>query len=208
MKTEIVFAKEPQALELAEEFIHQGKMVAFPTDTVYGLGVSAFNPQGIDQLYEVKERENRKAIAVLLSSPAELAKVTSAMSDLALRLAERLWPGPLTLVVPRHPDLPDNLSPLPTIGVRMPDHPLALALIARTGPLAVTSANLSGGENTSTAQEVFAQLSGRIPLILDGGRTPGGLPSTVVDCTKEDLVILRQGPISKDELRKVLSNYS
>jgi len=205
MKTEIIPAKEPKALQIAEDLIRKGEMVAFPTDTVYGLGVSAIDPQGVEKLYIVKERENRKAIAVLLSSPAELVKVTAAMSDLARHLAEHFWPGPLTLVVPRHPDLPDNLSPLPTIGVRMPDHPLALALLARTGPLAVTSANISGGENTSTAQEVFAQLSGRIPLILDGGRTPGGLPSTVVDCTGESLAIVRQGPISLAELQAASS---
>lgn len=206
MKTEILSTKEPRALELAVEMIHQGEMVAFPTDTVYGLGTSAFNPQGIEQLYVVKEREEGKAIAVLLSSASELIKITATMNETAHRLAEHFWPGPLTLVVPRHPDLPDNLSPLPTIGVRMPDHPLALALMARSGPLAVTSANLSGAENTTTAQEVFAQLSGRIPLILDGGRTPGGSPSTVVDCTSEQLVILRQGPISLHELQKALSN--
>lgn len=206
MKTEIISANEPGALLLAEELVRQGGMVAFPTDTVYGLGVSAFDPQGIEQLYVVKERENRKAIAVLLSSAAELGKVTAAMSDIARRLAERFWPGPLTLVVPRHPDLPGNLSPLATIGVRVPDHPLALALIARTGPLAATSANLSGGANTSTAQEVFTQLSGRIPLILDGGKTPGGSPSTVVDCTTGTLVILRQGPISSPELQSALSD--
>jgi len=206
MKTEIISSKEPGALPLAVELVRQGKMVAFPTDTVYGLGVAAFDPQGIEELYIVKERENSKAIAVLLSSAAELAKVTAAMNETARRLAERFWPGPLTLVVPRHPDLPGNLSPLVTIGVRMPDHPLALALIAQTGPLAVTSANLSGGENTSTAQEVYAQLSGRIPLILDGGRTPGGSPSTVVDCTAEELVILRQGPISLHEMQTILSD--
>ena len=205
MKTEILPAKEPQALQLALEIIRQGGMVAFPTDTVYGLGASAFDPQGIEQLYVVKERGERKAIAVLLSSAAELVKITARMNETAQRLAERFWPGPLTLVVPRHPDLPGNLSPLPTIGVRMPDHPLALALIAHSGPLAVTSANLSGGENTTTAHEVFAQLSGRIPLVLDGGQTPGGSPSTVVDCTAEKPIILRQGPISLSELQIALS---
>jgi len=206
MKTEILSAKEPQALQLALEIIRQGGMVAFPTDTVYGLGTSAFDPQGIEQLYVVKEREGRKAIAVLLSSAAELAKITAVMNDTAQRLAERFWPGPLTLIVPRHPDLPANLSPLPTIGVRMPDHPLALALIARSGPLATTSANLSGGENACTAHEVFTQLSGRIPLILDGGQTPGGSPSTVVDCTAEPPGILRQGPISLSKLQIALSD--
>jgi tRNA threonylcarbamoyl adenosine modification protein (Sua5/YciO/YrdC/YwlC family) len=96
--------------------------------------------------------------------------------------------------------LPVNLSPLPTVGVRMPDHPVALALLRRTGPLAVTSANLSGEPSATTAEDVYAQLKGRIPFILDGGQTPGGLPSTVVDCTGSELVILRPGPISWQQL--------
>jgi L-threonylcarbamoyladenylate synthase len=103
-------------------------------------------------------------------------------------------------VVPRHSSLPSNLSPDPTIGVRMPDHPVVLALLRHVGPLAVTSANLSGQAIANTAQEVLAQLKGRIHLILDGGHTPGGVPSTVVDCTGTDLVLLRPGPISYDDL--------
>lgn len=158
-------------------------MVAFPTDTVYGLAASAYHPAAIEQLYFVKGRGADKAIAILIGDPTTLAQVAADISPDAARLAVCFWPGPLTLVVARHPDLPSILSPLPTIGVRMPDHPIALEILRRAGPLAVTSANLSGHPNTTTAQEVAAQLGGLIPLILDGGVTPGGQPSTVLDCT-------------------------
>ena len=205
METEIISTGRLEALQKAVELLKEGNPVAFPTDTVYGLGVLAFDQRGIDQLYAVKQRNSLKAIPILLGDPAELAQVTAGMGEIALRLAQRFWPGPLTLVVPCHPGLPPNLSPQPTIGVRMPDHPLALSLLRLTGPLAVTSANQSGSESAATAQEVFAQLGGRIPLILDGGRTPGGLPSTVVDCTGPEPVILRPGPISMPELRAALS---
>ena len=182
----------------------EGRLVAFPTDTVYGVAALAFDPAGIDQLYVVKGRDPAKAIAILLGSPDDLFKVTAEMNPMARRLARRFWPGSLTLVVPGHPALPANLSPLPTIGVRMPDHPTALALLKLAGPLATTSANLSGEPNANTAQEALSQLGGRIALILDGGRTPGGAPSTVVDCTGSDPVILRNGPISRKDLQQAL----
>jgi L-threonylcarbamoyladenylate synthase len=153
----------------------------------------------------VKGRESAKAIAVLLGSPTDLPRVAETMGAAASRLAECFWPGALTLVVPRRPDLPENLSPLPTIGVRMPDHPTALELLRLAGPLAVTSANLSGLNSTTTAQEALAQLGGRIQVILDGGRTPGGQPSTVVDCTGAEPVILRQGPITPEQIFSVLN---
>ncbi|MEJ2597854.1 MAG: L-threonylcarbamoyladenylate synthase [Anaerolineales bacterium] len=201
----MITADDPHAIDRATQTLQAGGLLAFPTDTVYGLAAHLLDPASIDRLYAVKDRDSTKAIPVLLSSPDELAQVTAEMNVMALRLARRFWPGPLTLVVPRHPSLPDNLSNLPTIGVRMPDHPLALALMRRTGPLAVTSANLSGAENTRTAQEVYAQLGGRIELILDGGRTPGGFPSTVVDCTAAEPAILRQGPITAADLQQALA---
>ena len=204
METRILLASDPQAIDLALQTLQSGGLVAFPTDTVYGLAARLTDPAGIDRLYAVKGRDSAKAIPVLLSSPDELPQVTAGMNAAARRLAQRFWPGPLTLVVPRHPALPENISSLPTIGVRMPDHPVALALMRRSGPLAVTSANQSGGENACTAQEVLAQLGGRIELILDGGRTPGGLPSTVVDCTGAQLSILRQGPIAAADLQQAL----
>jgi len=205
MQTEIISAEAPEALQKAVELLREGGLVAFPTDTVYGVGVLANDQRGVDQLYAVKQRDSLKAIPLLLGDPAELAQVTGGMGDIARRLAQRFWPGPLTLVVPCHPGLPPNLSPQPTIGVRMPNHPVALSLLRLTGPLAVTSANQSGNESAATAQEVFSQLGGRIPLILDGGRTPGGWSSTVVDCTGPELVILRMGPISMEQLQAALS---
>ena len=117
------------------------------------------------------------------------------LPDQALALASAHWPGALTLIVPRHPSLPADLSPLPTLGIRIPDHPAALALLQAAGPLAVTSANLSGQADTTTAKEVLAQLDGRVDLVLDGGKTPGGIPSTVVDLTGSEPRILRQGPV-------------
>lgn len=203
--TQILPGEDPQALELAVTLLDEGRLVAFPTDTVYGVAARVDSPEAIEGLYVAKGRDAAKAIAVLLGSPAALPRVTGEVGPQAQRLAERFWPGPLTLVVPRRPDLPANLSAYPTIGVRMPDHPVALALLNRTGPLAVTSANLSGGANTVTAQEVWDQLAGRIALILDGGRTPGGAPSTVVDCTGPEPVILRPGPISLEDLHRALA---
>lgn len=200
MLTIIRPANRPGAIDRAIEILQGEGLVAFPTDTVYGVGGLAFSTAAIDRLYQVKDRSTEKAIPILLGSIDQLSLVTGAVNNLAHRLAERFWPGPLTLVLPRCPDLPSNLSPFPTVGVRMPDHPVALALLDRSGPLAVTSANLSGSLNTLTAQEVFTQLEARIPLILDGGRTPGGQPSTVIDCTGAEPVVLRPGPISSEEI--------
>jgi L-threonylcarbamoyladenylate synthase len=206
VKTEILAASDPQALPRALNLLWRGELVAFPTDTVYGVGARPDNPEAIETLYQAKDRQSSKAIAILLASPDALPQVAQEMGPAASRLAHRFWPGPLTLVVPRHPGLPANLSPLPTIGVRMPDHPLALALLRAAGPLAVTSANLSGASSAVTAEEVASQLGGRIPLILDGGRTPGGVSSTVVDCTGPAVVVLRQGPVSEAEIRQALED--
>jgi L-threonylcarbamoyladenylate synthase len=180
--------------------------VAFPTDTVYGLAALPAVAEYVERLYIVKGRNSERAIAVLIGSPADLPKVAVSPSQAALLLAKHFWPGPLTLIVPRHPDLPEVLSPMPTIGVRMPNHPLALALLRMVGPLAVTSANISGGKNTTSAQEVLAQLKGRVHLVVDGGRTPGGVPSTVVDCTTAEPAILRKGPISMEDLMEALKS--
>jgi len=204
MKTETLPTTNPESFARAVEILNQGGLVAFPTDTVYGLAAQVNNPAAIEKLYQAKQRSKEKAIPVLLGSPAELDQVAASVNPEAQRLADAFWPGPLTLVIVGHPDLPDNLAPGSTLGVRVPDHVDALTLLGLTGPLAVTSANLSGGENASSAAEVAAQLSGRIDLILDGGVTPGGQPSTVVDCTSETLTILRSGPISQDEIQQKL----
>src|SRR5512138_1457175 len=196
MQTSILSTSDPNAIASSIEVLNNGGLVAFPTDTVYGVAAGIHNVQGIDRLYEAKARSANKAIAVLVSDIAQLASLTTGFTPSAQRLAERFWPGALTLVVPKHPGLPRNLSPLPTVGVRMPDHAFARALMRAAGPLATSSANISGETNTLTARQVLEQLDGRIELVLDGGVTPGGVPSTVVDCTQDPPKILRQGALS------------
>ncbi len=205
MKTEMMSATHSVALRHAVDILNHGGLVAFPTDTVYGLAALPFETSYVERLYVAKGRSNEKSIAILLGNSSQLSQVASEMSAEAMRLAERFWPGPLTLIVPRLPSLPSVLSAKPTVGVRIPDHPVALALLQMVGPLAVTSANLSGRENALTAMEVLSQLNGRIHLILDGGRTPGGVPSTVVDCTGQEPAILREGPITQDDLQTALA---
>lgn len=201
MKTKLVPISEPNVLSQAADILQNGGVVAFPTDTVYGLASMAFDEDSIQRLYIIKGRKHTKAIAVLISDISELEKVVLKPSNTALDLAKQFWPGPLTMVLPQHPDVPSLLSPTRTIGVRIPDHPVALALLKLTGPLGVTSANLAGKETTVEAEEVREQLEGRVHMILDGGKTPGGIPSTVIDCTTEDFEVLREGPISRAELK-------
>jgi L-threonylcarbamoyladenylate synthase len=203
MKTERISADHPNAIQHAVDVLRNNGLVAFPTDTVYGLAAPVQNIESIERLYVVKGRNNTKAIAVLLGDNDQLAAVAVDLSKSAQKVAQHFWPGPLTMIVPRHPSLPEILAPLPTIGVRIPDHPVALALLKAAGPLAVTSANISGADNTMTARQVMKQLEGRVHLIIDGGRTPGGVPSTVIDCTTPEPEILREGPISLKQLRAI-----
>jgi L-threonylcarbamoyladenylate synthase len=206
IKTEILRAEHPIAIRHASDVLKHGGMVAFPTDTVYGLAALPYQENTIEQLFTAKGRNSSRAIAILIGEISHLTKVTNNISDQARRIIEHFWPGPLTLVLPKHPALPDILSQNQTIGVRLPAHPIALTLLREIGPLAVTSANLSGGENPNTAQDVQAQLGGRVHLIIDGGRSPGGVPSTVVDCTGSVLSVLRPGPISLEEIQRVLAS--
>lgn len=204
MKTALLSAGDPQALARALEVLQCDGLVAFPTDTVYGLGALAYHAAAVERIYAAKGRSLEKAIPVLIADPDDLEKVSLAVPPAAAMLAGHFWPGPLTLVVPKHPDLPNAVSDASTVAVRIPDHPLARALLRVAGPLAVTSANLSGQPSPSTAQEVFSQLGGRVALIIDGGTTPGGIPSTVVDCVAVEPRILREGPVSRREILAVL----
>jgi L-threonylcarbamoyladenylate synthase len=165
----------------------------------------AFKAEAVQRLYIIKGRSTDKAIAVLVARNSDLLRVADELTPAAQKLALKYWPGPVTLVVPKAPSLPKAVSALPTVGVRLPDHPAARALLELTGPLAVTSANRSGEPSTLTAEDVLAQIGGRIDLLLDGGRTPGSLPSTVVDCTGARPRVLREGPISAVEIEAAIS---
>lgn len=205
MRTEVLSAARPENLSKALQVLKAGGMVAFPTDTVYGLGASAYHAQAIARIYKAKGRSRENPIPILLANMQELSRVTLSPPPMARRLAKRFWPGPITLIVWRKPTLPDEISPSSTVGVRVPDHPVALTLLTIAGPLAVTSANKSGDPIARTASEVLEGFGGDIDLILDGGMTPGGEPSTVVDCTRASPQILREGPISEVEIREELT---
>jgi L-threonylcarbamoyladenylate synthase len=204
METEIIKADHPCAILHAVDVLQHGGLVAFPTDTVYGLAALPYNAEHVEGLFSAKGRNSGRAIAILIGDYKDINHIAEQFDERAKNLANRFWPGPLTLVVPKLPSLPDALSHNDTIGVRMPDNPIALALLRKTGPLAVTSANVSGEKNANTAEEVYRQLNGRVHLILDGGKTMGGVPSTVVDCISAELKILRQGPITLEKLEAVL----
>jgi len=193
MKTEIIPASE---IQNALQILQSGGIVAFPTDTVYGLGSLAFNNNAIESIYIAKNRPVEKAIPILIGDLGDLDKIADDIPGMALRFASRFWPGPLTCVVPKKQILPPAVSATHTVAVRIPNHPNARTLLRAAGPMAVTSANISGQASPSTAHEVYDQLNGRIPLILDGGKTKGGIPSTLVDCTGDAPVILREGPIT------------
>jgi len=205
METKILPADNENAIPRALETLKRGGLVAFPTDTVYGVGALAFDATAVECIYTAKDRPVEKAIPILLGGPEDLDKVTAEIPPIAAKLAARFWPGPLTLVVPKHPNLPEVVSAVPTVGIRVPDHPVARALLRAAGPMAVTSANISGQDSPKTARDVSRQLNGRIPLVLDGGETPGGVPSTVVNCLGSEPVILREGPVTLKDIQVVLA---
>jgi len=204
MKTRILSANSPKFLSEALKILNDGGLVAFPTDTVYGLGCLAFNDSAVISIYSAKDRPLEKAIPVLIGEIQDLEKVGTNIPESFYKIAKRFWPGPLTCVIQKQANLPRAVSASSTIGVRIPDHITARAILKASGPLAVTSANLSGHRSPVNAEEVRSQLNGRIPLIIDGGITPGGTPSTVVDFSSPEINILREGPITLGNLLSAL----
>ena len=205
MKTEILSINDPKALALALEILKSGGLVVFPTDTVYGVGAMAFNDLAVSQISEIKGRSGEKAIPILIGAFDHVGLVSSGVNSDCEKLARRFWPGPLTIVLPRHNSIPDAVSPLPTVGVRIPNFAATIELLKMTGPLAVSSANLSGMGSSATIRGVLSQLNEKVGLILDGGVTPGGIPSTVVDCSHGQPTVLREGPISLEQILNALA---
>ena len=187
--------------------LQAGGVVALPTDTVYGIAVALSTPGGVERLFRLKRRPPEKGIALLLAASDQAATVGE-VTPAADALAAALWPGALTLVLRARPDanLPEMLAREGrTVGVRLPDHPAPRALAAAVGPLPTTSANRSGRPDALDAADVLAQLGEEVDLILDGGRTPGSRPSTVVDMTTDPPEILRAGAIDGRRVREVLA---
>jgi L-threonylcarbamoyladenylate synthase len=184
--------------------LKRGGVVAFPTDTVYGLGAAADSPRAVARIYEVKDRPADKPLPMLLARVAQIEEVARPLSPLARLLAEKLLPGALTLVLTKSGSVPDFVTAGgTTVAVRIPAHPVPLALIEGLGvPVLNTSANLSGRPSALTAGEVSAKFVDKVDLVIDGGRCPGGKESTIVDATGEVPVILREGALSLRELEQ------
>ena len=201
MKTFIIRAEAEDMQSRAFEVLRAGGLVAFPTDTVYGLAALPWDGCVVTRLFEAKRRPPDRPISLLLSESSQLSRV-AVLSDRYERLVEHFWPGGLTLVLSKKVVVPKEVSVGSTVGVRVPDLELARRLIdAAGGVLAVTSANLSGQTPPVTAQGVAEQLDGRIELIIDGGLCPGQVPSTVLDCTVCPPALLRSGAVSAARLR-------
>lgn len=188
----------------ASRIVRRGGLAVYPTDTVYGLGCDPLNIKGVKRIFRVKG-ERRKPLPILASSIDSVEKIAF-LSQEAKKIAKRFWPGPLTLVAPKKPALPDLVTcKLNSVGVRVPKHDVALQLISLSNGLLVgTSANKTGEKPPRTAHEA-AQLGEEVDVILDGGPATLGVPSTVVDLTSKKLRILREGPISFKEISEVLS---
>jgi len=190
-------------LAVASQILADGGLVAYPTDTVYGLGCNPFNVKALKRLFKVKG-ERDKPLPILASDVESIEKIAF-LSEKARKIAARFWPGPLTLVLPKKPALLETATcNLNSVGVRIPKHDVALRLIRLSNGLLVgTSANKTGAKPPCTAQEVAEQLREEVDVILDGGTTSLGVSSTVVDFTQEKPKILREGPIRLEEILKV-----
>jgi L-threonylcarbamoyladenylate synthase len=187
-------------IEEAARITANGKVIVYPTDTVYGLGCNPFRQNAVRRIFGIKG-ERTKPMPILASNVAEIEKIAYT-KGIALRLAEKFWPGPLTMVLPKKPSLPSIVTyDLNSVAVRVPNHKVALELIRVSGGLLIgTSANKTGEKAPRTALEAAKQIGEEVDLIIDDGPTPIGASSTIIDLTQEKLKILRQGPIGIEDL--------
>ena len=187
----------------AGALLKEGGVAAYPTDTLYGLGAVVTNARAVERVRAIKGRSAAQGLPVLVGSVEQLPRLAIEVPHLAIELADRFWPGGLTLVLRKHPSIPDLVTSGGTIAVRQPDHPVPLALIDECGsPITGTSANKSGGGQPADAQEVISQLGGEVDMVLDGGRCPGGVPSTILDVSVDPPQVLRAGVISLGALQE------
>lgn len=205
MALTILAADDPRAPALAQAVLARGALIVLPTDTVYGIA-AAIEAAAIARIFAAKQRPPERAVPVLLADAEHAPLVALDLPEPARRLAAAFWPGPLTIALPRRSDLPENLTALPTVGVRVPDHAAARAVIAAAGgALAVTSANRSDQPPACTIEQALAAFGDAVALYLDGGPCPGGVPSTVVAFAADgSLEVLREGPIAAARLRAAL----
>lgn len=196
-----------ESIKIGAKYIQEGELVAFPTETVYGLGANALNPEAVAKIYEAKERPSFNPLIVHIADLKDLAQLTTLAADEGvLKLAKAFWPGPLTLVLPKTDLVPDIVSAgLPTVGIRMPNNEIALELIKQAGcPIAAPSANKFTRISPTTAKHVEKQLSKEIAHIIDGGKTTVGIESSIIRITPKGFQLLRNGIIQKEEIAKVI----
>ena len=197
-----VDAERTEGLEAASAALRRGELVVLPTDTVYGVAADAFNPGAVDALLAAKGRGRDMPVPVLVANQEMLAALVGDLPEAAKALTAAHWPGALTVVVRHTPHLSWDLGDARgTVAVRMPDDEIALDLIARTGPLAVSSANRSGHPPATTMLDARLQLGASVAVYLDGGPRPSGTPSSIVDLTGDEPRLLREGALSADQLR-------
>jgi len=197
-----------KSIEFGADLIKKGEIVAFPTETVYGLGASAYNEDAVKKIFIAKGRPQDNPLIVHISSPIDAIEIAKEIPDEAYVLWEMFSPGPLTLVLNKKSIIPDIVTAgYQTVGIRIPNNEIALSLISKSGlPLAAPSANLSGRVSPTEAIHVYKDLNGRIPLIIDGGRCNIGIESTVLDLTKNTPTILRPGFISPEQIAERIGN--
>ncbi|MGP4072327.1 L-threonylcarbamoyladenylate synthase [Piscibacillus sp. B03] len=193
-------------IEEAANQLKEGQTVAFPTETVYGLGADATNEQAVQAIFDAKGRPADNPLIVHIGSTDVLEKYVTHIPERASKLMDAFWPGPLTIILPSNGTLAKNVTAgLETVGLRMPDHPIALALLKTSElPVAAPSANRSGKPSPTTADHVYHDLNGRIAGIVDGGRTGVGVESTVIDCTLDRPMILRPGGVTQSDIEAVI----
>jgi len=208
MKTIVLDAGKHENIELCANEIKNGNLVAFPTETVYGLGTNALDEKSVTKIFSIKGRPEDNPLIVHVSSIEEVKPLVKAIPEIFGKLTDIYWPGPLTLIMQKSDIIPDNVTAgLKTVAIRMPAHPAALALIRASGsPLAAPSANPSGRPSPTKASHVVNDIGGRIQYILDGGDCDVGIESTVLDVSGDTPKILRPGYVTYDELKDLLEN--
>lgn len=201
-------APDPAAIKQAAEAILRGELVIFPTETVYGLAASALDEEAVRRVFDAKGREEGRPLPVQVAGLDALAMVAAALPESGRILAEKYWPGPLTLVLPKKENVSELVSAgSDTVGVRVPDHPVALAMLREVGiPIVATSANLSGNPAPACAAEAVRELGDAVAVVLDAGESRIGLASTVIDVTVPVPRILRVGAITVQEIRDILGD--
>lgn len=204
METKLLEGQE--AIALGAQLIQDGEVVVFPTETVYGLGADAFNVNAVKKIYEAKGRPSDNPLIVHIYSKDQIPSLVSYISENAQVLIDKFMPGPITIIMPKAPKIPKEVTGgLDTVGIRMPAHPVANAFLKACGaPIAAPSANVSTHISPTNAEDVYEDMKGRVPLIIQGGQSQVGIESTIVDMTQEIPTILRPGGITQEMIAKEL----